>query len=163
MANPRPPNPRAPNPPPMACAPIPPPCAAIPPCPPPPCPPPPCPPPPPRAEAIAGARATAAMAAMVMKLFRNMIQPPWCPPRAADPNGGGLRQAERSNHLGVPGRRIARASMRNDRHADGKPAGPDGDIQRTTGRCGTQDGCGLKSLAISVHGMPTLPQHDKTV
>src|SRR6516165_5687208 len=144
MANPRPPNPRAPNPPPMACAPI-----------------------PPRAEAIAGARATAApiaaMAAMVMKLFRNMIQPPWCPPRAADPNGGGLRQAERSNHLGVPGRRIARASMRNDRHADGKPAGPDGDIQRTTGRCGTQDGCGLKSLAISVHGMPTLPQHDKTV
>src|SRR6516164_7908758 len=110
MANPRPPNPRAPNPPPMACAPIPPPCAAIPPCPPPPCPPPPCPPPPcppppPRAEAIAGARATAApiaaMAAMVMKLFRNMIQPPWCPPRAGDPNGGGLRRAERSNHLGV--------------------------------------------------------------
>src|SRR6516162_9075804 len=137
MANPRPPNPRAPNPPPMACAPIPPPCAAMapcppppcppPPCPPPPCPPPPCPPPPPRAEAIAGARATAApiaaMAAMVMKLFRNMIQPPWCPPRAADPNGGGLRRAERSNHLGGTGRRIARAPMRNDRHADGKPAG----------------------------------------
>src|SRR6266702_2372827 len=122
MANPRPPNPRAPTPPP-----IPPPCAAMatpcppPPCPPPPCPPPPCPPPPcpppPRADAIAGARATAApiaaVAAMVMKLFRNMIQPPWCPPRAADPNGGGLHRAECSNHLGVTGRRIARAPMPN--------------------------------------------------
>src|SRR5262245_16811236 len=119
----------------MACPPIPP-CAAIPPCPPPPCPPPPCPPPPcpppPRADAMAGARATAAaiaaVAAMVMKLFANMIQPPWCPSRRSNANGGGLRRAERSHHLGVTGRRITPAPTRNGMHAAGKPAGPDDEL-----------------------------------
>src|SRR5215831_6787210 len=119
----------------MACPPIPP-CAAIPPCPPPPCPPPPCPPPPcpppPRADAMAGARATAAaiaaVAAMVMKLFTNMIEPPWCSPRRGNANGGGLRRPERSDHLRVTGRRIAPAPTRNGTHAAGKPAGPDDEL-----------------------------------
>src|SRR5262249_58603000 len=90
---PPPPPPGRPAPPPPR---PPPPPSPPPPCPPPPCPPPPC-PPPPRADAMAGARATAApiaaVAAMVMKLFANMIEPPWCPPHQADPNGGRFRPA----------------------------------------------------------------------
>src|SRR5262249_60889007 len=73
--------------------------------------------PPQRAEQRAGERGTAQGIAgggeMVINLFANMIHPPWSSPRRSNANGGGLRRAEHSHHLGVTGRRIARAPMPN--------------------------------------------------